>query len=305
MTLIDFTNFPQLINTYDGADFKRKIVFNGSVYMLKFSQKLEPNDKNPLQASYSSTPVSEYIGSHIYEIAGIEAQETLLGTYNGKVVVACKDFIEERPDADRFALIEFKKLENSFLCSFAPGGRTPLYDNLIDIFAGHDALSDIRAKAEDRYWEMFAIDALIGNFDRHTGNWGYILDRKENKVVSLAPVYDCGSCLYPQLNENAMRDLVSDRANFEQRSMTFPTAALRLGKKKVHYHDFLLSPEGAKARQSLGDLLPRIDFDKITKLIHETPFISDTRRDFYVQMLSLRNELILQPAYALYRQEQR
>ena len=26
----------------------------------------------------------------------------------------------------------------------------------------------------DRFWDMFIVDALIGNFDRHGGNWGFI-----------------------------------------------------------------------------------------------------------------------------------
>ena len=168
--MIDFTNCTQLVNTYEGADFKRKVIYDGSVYMLKFGQKLESDEKKPLQASYSSAPVSEYLGSHIYEIAGLPVQETLLGTYNGKVVVACRDFIENLPNAQNYELIEFKKLENSFLDSSTAGGRTPLYDNLIAVFANHDALHDIRAKAENRYWKMFTVDALIGNFDRHAGN---------------------------------------------------------------------------------------------------------------------------------------
>ena len=61
---IDFTNCTQLVNTYEGADFKRKVIYDGSVYMLKFGQKLESDEKKPLQASYSSAPVSEYLGSH-------------------------------------------------------------------------------------------------------------------------------------------------------------------------------------------------------------------------------------------------
>ena len=72
---IDFTNCTQLVNTYEGADFKRKVIYDGSVYMLKFGQKLESDEKKPLQASYSSAPVSEYLGSHIYEIAGLPVQE--------------------------------------------------------------------------------------------------------------------------------------------------------------------------------------------------------------------------------------
>lgn len=302
---IDFTGCKQLVNSYEGADLKRKIEYEGNIYMLKFGQKLEPNDKNPLQASYSSAPVSEYLGSHIYGLAGLPVQETILGTYWGKVVVACKDFIENRPDGDKLSLIEFKKLENSYLGSLTAGGRTPLYENLVDIFSEHDALGEIRVAAEDRYWQMFAVDALIGNFDRHAGNWGYILNKAENRIVGLAPVYDCGSSFYPQLNEDAMRDFIRNRASLEARVKQFPKAALRLGKSKVSYHEFLLSPEGSKARVALGEIYPKIDFGKIEQLIRETPSISDVRKAFYINLIDVRQNIILQPAYEQYREERK
>lgn len=301
--MIDFTSCREFINSYEGADLKKKIEYDGEVYMLKFGKKLESNDKKPMQASYSSTPVSEYLGSHIYEIAGLPVQDTILGIYDGKVVVACKDFIENRPNADALALVEFKKLENSYLGSSSAGGRTPTYENLIEIFANHTTLDGVRKEAEQRYWQMFAVDSLIGNFDRHAGNWGYILNKSENKILGLAPVYDCGSCFYPQLNEQTMRALNTDRQALEQRVLKFPNAALRLDGKKVNYHDFLLSAEGASARAALGELYPQIDFRKITELMQSIPCISDVRCEFYINLANVRRETILQPAYDLYLKE--
>ena len=125
--MIDFTDCKGLVNSYEGADFKRKIIYDGDVYMLKFGQKLESDERKPMQASYASTPVSEYLGSHIYALAGLPTQHTMLGTCNGKTVVACRDFIESRPDAEDVTLVEFKKLENSFLGSSTAGGRTPSF----------------------------------------------------------------------------------------------------------------------------------------------------------------------------------
>lgn len=133
--MIDFTDCKGLVNSYEGADFKRKIIYDGDVYMLKFGQKLESDERKPMQASYASTPVSEYLGSHIYALAGLPTQHTMLGTCNGKTVVACRDFIESRPDAEDVTLVEFKKLENSFLGSSTAGGRTPSLDNLPDLLS--------------------------------------------------------------------------------------------------------------------------------------------------------------------------
>ena len=43
--------------------------------------------------SYTNSPISEYLGSHIYKILGFDVHDTILGYANGKNVVACKDFL--------------------------------------------------------------------------------------------------------------------------------------------------------------------------------------------------------------------
>ena len=46
-----------------------------------------------------------------------------------------------------------------------------------------------------RYNDLVEIDCLIGNEDRHNGNWGFLKNIKDEKLV-FAPIYDCGSCLF-------------------------------------------------------------------------------------------------------------
>ena len=29
---------------------------------------------------------------------------------------------------------------------------------------------------KEKFWDMFVIDSLIGNTDRHNGNWGFLLN---------------------------------------------------------------------------------------------------------------------------------
>ena len=41
---------------------------------------------------------------------------------------------------------------------------------------------------------MFVIDSLIGNTDRHNGNWGFLVNKSTDKI-KFSPIYDCGSCL--------------------------------------------------------------------------------------------------------------
>lgn len=37
------------------------------------------------------------------------------------------------------------------------------------------------------FWDMFIADALPGNFDRHNGNWGILVD-EEHQTAEIAPV---------------------------------------------------------------------------------------------------------------------
>lgn len=62
-----------------------------------------------VEISYSTSPLSEYIGSHVYELLGQEVHETRLGIYNGKCVVACKNFLSPGE-----TLLEFKDIKNMY-----------------------------------------------------------------------------------------------------------------------------------------------------------------------------------------------
>lgn len=297
--LIDFSSAKQLVNDYNGAATKIKVEFNGQIYLLKFGQVLEPDPKKPLQASYENSPLSEHISSSIYRICRIPAQETALGIYDNRKVVACLDFIENTPRSQDFRLIEFKNLENSFLGSTSSPRKTPELSDLLAIFEEHPALEGLRQSAIDRYWDMFIVDSLVGNFDRHTGNWGYILDRQSNRLCDLAPVYDCASSLYPRLNEETMLSMIEDPEALSSRVKNFPKAALKVNGKKVHYHDFLLSPEGKQARSALVRLMPMIDSRKIHDLINDLPDATSIQKRFLSALVEARFEIILVPAHEL------
>ena len=61
---------------------------------------------------------------------------------------------------------------------------------------------------KEKFWDMFIIDVLIGNTDRHNGNWGILIDIKNGKR-KFSPIYDCGSCLNPILDDNEL-DKIND-----------------------------------------------------------------------------------------------
>lgn len=282
---MDFTNLPRRNKTYAGANGSKICVeLNGALYMLKFPSVAKRNK----DMSYTNGCLSEYLGSHIFEIVGIPVQQTLLGTYriNGKekIVVACKDFTT--PD---LSLQDFASLKNTMIDSEHNGYGTELED----ILAAIESQTAIPVHdVKQRFWDMFIVDALIGNWDRHNGNWGFLFNRRTDELT-LAPVYDCGSCLFPQADEMIMRATLTDQAEKHQRVFNIPLSGIKVNGKKINYYDFISSLTNKECNAALKRIFPRIDMDRIDALIDETPFINDLQRNFYKTMLHERNERIL------------
>ncbi len=59
---------------------------------------------------------------------------------------------------------------------------------------------DIRDKVED----MIVVDYLIGNTDRHWGNFGLLRDPVTLEYVSVAPIFDCGNSLFYNVNSRVI-----------------------------------------------------------------------------------------------------
>ena len=110
-------------------------------------------------------------------------------------------------------LQDFASLKNTIIDSAHNGYGT----ELSDIVKTLEEQTAIDSKLlTDWFWDMFIVDALIGNWDRHNGNWGFLYNPETDKV-SLAPIYDCGSCLFPQADAEIMRKTLNDPAELEIR----------------------------------------------------------------------------------------
>ena len=283
--MIDFTNLPVRNKTYAGANgIKISVLYNGELYMLKFPAVPAIN-KN---MSYANGCVSEYLGCHIFEIVGIPVQETMLGTYNKngkeKIVVACKDFT-----AGGLALQDFASLKNTIIDSMHNGYGTELSD-IVRTLEEQTAIDP--QVLSDWFWDMFIVDALIGNWDRHNGNWGFLYNSITDEI-SLAPVYDCGSCLFPQADEEIMKKTLEDPAELEVRIFERPLSGIKINGQKIQYFKFISSLENSDCNKALKRIVPKIDIKKIYAVIDDTPFISELQKEFYKTMLRERKERIL------------
>lgn len=289
---IDFTNCKRVLGkAYNGANGKKiAIEYNGEEYMLKFPPSA---NKKPTELSYTNSCISEHICSSIFNLIGIKAQETLLGTFtvNGKVktVCACKDFT-----ADGSVFYDFCSIKNTIIDSEHNGTGTELSDVLESIekqnFVNPQNLLE-------HFWNVFVVDALLGNFDRHNGNWGFLVNRSTNEC-EIAPIFDCGSCLLPQADENTMQKVLDNEGELNARVYNFPTSAIKLNDRKINYYDFIKAKENEDLNKAILRIFPRINMDEINNLIDGTPYIFDNQKLFYKNYLNARYEKILAPVYA-------
>ena len=151
---------------------------------------------------------------------------------------------------------------------------------------------------------MFIVDALIGNWDRHNGNWGFLYNPETDKI-SLAPIYDCGSCLFPQADDEIIRKTLDDPAELEIRIFERPFSGIKINGQKIQYFKFISSLKNKDCNKALKRILPRIDLNKVDKIVDKTPFISDLQRKFYKTLLRERKERILDFSYQKLRKRER
>ena len=289
--MIDFTNCKRVVRrAYNGANGKKiAIEYQGEQYMLKFP----PSGKDkPTELSYTNGCYSDHIGSSIFNILGIKAQKTMLGKYEvggkEKIVCACLDFT-----AGGKILYDFCSIKNTVIDSEHGGTGTEL-DDIEDTIENQQFVNP--EMLLEHFWNMFIVDALLGNFDRHNGNWGVLVDPVTQRT-EIAPIYDCGSCLLPQADEKIMNLLLSDADEMNARLYRFPTSAIKEKGKKINYYDFLTAAENKDCNAALIRIYPRINIDEISGLIKETEELSFLQKSFYEKYLKERYEKILEPAY--------
>ena len=145
------------------------------------------------------------------------------------------------------------------------------------------------------FWEMFIVDALLGNFDRHGSNWGFL--KKDNRYY-IAPVFDNGSCLFPSMNdEDMMVKIMNSEEETNNRIYKYPTSQIKLNGKKSSYYEIINSLAFKECNEALIKIYELYNQEKVDKLIESVPFISNKHKKFYKYMLDQRFNKILKGSY--------
>ncbi len=157
-------------NTTDGMLKKAWIIENSTRYLLKGGYKSEI-----LQ------PFNEVLASMICDRLGFNHVPYTLDVYKGTVVSKCPCFITKDTE-----LITAYQIRNDM----KRHDNTDDYEEYIKKLE-ENGISNAREKIEN----MYILDFLIMNEDRHLNNFGIIRDVNTLKWLDVAPIFDNGMAL--------------------------------------------------------------------------------------------------------------
>lgn len=273
---MDYSRYASSGKYYTGAERKKGILIDGEAYIVKYAKM------SPEGMTYSH--VSEYIGSHLFAHLGIETQQTMLGTCDNQQVVVMKDFIEKNE-----MFVPFNDVGDSSLEREKEKYQYS-YEDIISMLKENTKLTNVKDTCE-RFWNMYIVDAWIGNFDRHGANWGFI---KKDNAYRIAPVYDNGSSLFPKLNtDEKIQEILNSEDEMNKCIFTFPTSQILLNGKKSSYYDVISSLKFEECNNALVRICNKIDMNLVIEFISNMNEISMVRKEFYITMLRRRYEKIL------------
>lgn len=155
-------------NTTDGRLKKTWIIENNIRYLLKGGYK-----------EVGLQPFNEVLATMICEKLGFNHVPYTLEVINNKIVSKCPCFINK----DTELISAYQILHNN--CN-----KDNPYEDYIHILEEHN-ISRPREKLEN----MFILDYLILNEDRHLNNFGIIRDVSSLKWLDIAPIFDNGEAL--------------------------------------------------------------------------------------------------------------
>lgn len=284
---------------------KKGIIINNERWFLKYPKFTRSMEVEGL--SYSTTPLSEYLGSHIYESVGLEVHETKLGFSSGKIVVACRDFLDSNE-----VIIDYNMIKNEYdenvekaienLSSSSSIDSNHNLEEVLLIIEQNPYFKSI-PELKMRFWDMFIIDSFINNNDRNEGNWGLVLNKDTNKL-RLSPVFDNGAAFYNKSGNEKLTTIYNDEIKFKQSVYDSSISVYRLNGKKINPLKYIESMNNEECNKAVLRIVPKINMDKISNIFNEIPeeynglpVLSKIQKTYYLKSLEYKYNNILIPIY--------
>ena len=279
------------------AGDKDGVIYNDAEWIIKYPKATVNMVGNNI-ASYTTSPLSEYIGSQIYKILGIPVHETILGTRHNRIVVACKDFatypwvLMEVRTLKNIALADVNAATEKEQVTSATGDSVDL-DELFVHFKYNSFLNT--QQVIRRFWDCVLVDILIDNNDRNNGNWG-LLKNIQSGITILAPVFDNGNAFNNKTPDSALE---SKLAVLDVNDIIGSRTAYSRGGKIISAKK-LLSMQDEMFTESKLRVVPLMTekLQDIFSMIDNVPVeaCSSIRKEYYKASLRIRLDNLLVPS---------
>lgn len=321
MLLINYTSLDDNKILYGGnAGLKKGVTINGENWIVKFPQ--ETSTFKNVGISFTTAPICEFVGSHIYQILGFEAHQTNLGAcYNtifnrNMLVVGCKDFTEN----GKYTLIDYEAIKNNYSDNlqvklFELNQSLPKYESssysvhtlpieeIILQFENNEVFKVI-PEIKKRFYGMLIVDCLINNNDRNKNNWG-LLKNNETGELTIAPVYDNGSSFVSKHTDEKLKRLLNDEKAFEN-SVLNGMCYYTIDHKLLNFKNFFGLLKEKRLDNDLveiaNEVIPLIEkkMGEIIEFVNSLPekeqdieIISKIKKDFFVKSMKMRFDKII------------
>ena len=312
MLIRDISNCPSSGRYYGGrAGRKLGVLIEGDSWIAKYPHPSR-RDAGRHPPIYPTSPVAEWLGSHIYQSCGIDAHETMLAWHGGQVVCACRDFT-----GNDMRLVEFDKIKTTLSddqggFEGSPSDGAVLY--LSDVLSTIELVPELSIVqgVRERFWDMFVIDALIKNPDRNNGNWGLLTGPDG---LRLAPVYDNGSSLFSKGSASLSEDRLGDYQHEHEDAFGTNVNCYRLTVegdprgKAIHPFEYMMESTNPQLAGAVLRAEDSVSLDAISALIDEVPseaygrtLMTAGQRKAHKRLIALRYEEGILPAAARFRE---
>ena len=141
------------------------------------------NNRILVKGAYSISglePVNEWLASQICKRFDLDYCDYSLDVLSGQLVSECKNFLS--PDEEIISASDIMDLSED--------SRVDDYEKYVDILEEH-GIKDVKKKLSD----MYLVDYLMLNTDRHMKNYGVIRNVKTLKWERTTPIFDTGTSL--------------------------------------------------------------------------------------------------------------
>ena len=266
---------------YNGTTAKFGITVDNTNYIVKLQKDGSP-----------SSVYSEYVASRFIASLNIAVHDTWLGSYQNQTVSIIRDFTTPGTVLRSFGDTR-QSSEETDIGSY-PGYT---YNEILHLIDKHIKMGKIvKDKAVDQFWKQFICDAILGNRDRHKGNWGYLTN---GRVSYPAPIYDNGGSLFPDVHrvihayQRDKQKFVTDRSDYFPASMIKHAAGKGKSERINYFRAINAFKDIPEFSRSLSIFREQLDIHKIVRvtqdvLKHDGNIIPPLYKEFYLSVICTR-----------------